>query len=100
MDCFFFGVLVQWKKGGERMFRHWLREARESFGLTQGELGRLVGISPSALGMYEQGRRRPGPKSRARIREFFRERGVEMPPPGSGDPEGDLPIGSLYGSRL
>lgn len=62
------------------MFRHWLREARESFGLTQGELGRLVGISPSALGMYEQGRRRPGPKNRARIREFFRERGVEMPP--------------------
>ena len=61
------------------MFRYWLREARESFGLTQGELGRLVGISPSALGMYEQGRRRPGPKSRARIREFFRERGVEMP---------------------
>lgn len=82
------------------MFRQWLREARESFGLTQGELGRLVGISPSALGMYEQGRRRPGPKSRARIREFFRERGVEMPPPGSGDPEEDLPIGSLYGSRL
>ena len=82
------------------MFCVWLKKSRRELGLTQRALGRETGLNPSTLGMYEQGRRRPGPKNRARIREFFRERGVEMPPPGSGDPEGDLPIGSLYGSRL
>lgn len=75
------------------MFRHWLREARESFGLTQEELGRLVGISPSALGMYEQGRRVPGPAAAARLRDFFLRRGLAMPPvPPQPERQGERPL--------
>ena len=33
--------------------------ARRSRGLSQAELARRLGISPSAMGMYEQGRREP-----------------------------------------
>lgn len=36
-----------------------IRELRTSAGLTQAELARQLGISPSAVGMYEQGRREP-----------------------------------------
>ena len=32
---------------------------RRSRGLSQAELARRLGISPSAMGMYEQGRREP-----------------------------------------
>lgn len=31
-------------------------------GMTQKELARRLGVSPSTVGMYEQGRRRPGPE--------------------------------------
>ncbi|MGN0537641.1 MAG: helix-turn-helix domain-containing protein [Acutalibacteraceae bacterium] len=36
-----------------------IRELRTKAGLTQAELARRLGISPSAVGMYEQGRREP-----------------------------------------
>ncbi|MDL2273360.1 helix-turn-helix transcriptional regulator [Oscillospiraceae bacterium OttesenSCG-928-G22] len=36
-----------------------LRELRVRKGLTQRELGELTGVSASAIGMYEQGRRQP-----------------------------------------
>ncbi len=61
------------------MFGTWLRTTRESFGLTQGELARMSGISASAIGMYEQGRRKPSPAAQARLGCFWRERGVVMP---------------------
>lgn len=61
------------------MFGAWLRRAREGFGLTQEQLGRMIGASASAVGMYEQGRRTPGAVMEARLRWFWRERGVEMP---------------------
>ena len=32
---------------------------RRKAGWNQGELARLLGVSPSAIGMYEQGRREP-----------------------------------------
>lgn len=72
------------------MYGDRLRAAREGLGMTQRELGRLVGISASAVGMYEGGRRRPGPAARERLRLFFAERGIELPPPkaGEGEPPG------------
>lgn len=36
-----------------------IRELRKQAGLTQSELAGKLGISPSAVGMYEQGRREP-----------------------------------------
>ena len=85
------------------MFSDWLREARKALDLTQRELAALVGMSPSALGMYEQGRRVPGRRARERLEGFFAARGMEMPPPPpvnlwplSFDQEsGDLGVGLL-----
>lgn len=37
-----------------------LRSARKKLGITQLELAEKLGSSPSAIGMYEQGRRAPG----------------------------------------
>lgn len=36
-----------------------IRELRKNAGMTQSELASKLGISPSAVGMYEQGRREP-----------------------------------------
>ncbi len=36
-----------------------IKELRISRGYTQAELGAMIGISPSTVGMYEQGRREP-----------------------------------------
>ena len=36
-----------------------LRKLRTDKGYTQKEFARLLGVSPSAIGMYEQGRREP-----------------------------------------
>lgn len=69
------------------MFGAWLKRAREGFGLTQQQLGRMIGASASAVGMYEQGRRMPGAVMEARLRWFWRERGVEMPEIQAGPPE-------------
>lgn len=42
-----------------KRFGNVIRELRTKAGLTQAELARRLGISPSAVGMYEQGRREP-----------------------------------------
>lgn len=39
-----------------------IRELRKKSGMTQSELAKKLGISPSAVGMYEQGRREPDNK--------------------------------------
>lgn len=44
-----------------------LRQIRSEHGLTQSELARRLGISPSAVGMYEQGRREPDGETLARM---------------------------------
>lgn len=36
-----------------------IKELRNNSGMTQSELAKKLGISPSAVGMYEQGRREP-----------------------------------------
>lgn len=40
-------------------FARRIKELRINKGYTQAELGAMLGISPSTVGMYEQGRRQP-----------------------------------------
>ena len=49
-----------------------LKELRDEHGLTQAELGKLLNISPSAIGMYEQGRREPSIEALIKIADYFR----------------------------
>ena len=48
-----------------------LKKLREEKGLTQSELGKELGISPSTVGMYEQGRRVPDVPILKRMSAFF-----------------------------
>ncbi len=48
-----------------------LRQLRKSYGITQSELARQLGISGSAVGMYEQGRREPDSTTLLKICSFF-----------------------------
>lgn len=41
------------------MLSNKIRQLRRDHGFTQKELARLLGVSPSTVGMYEQGRRMP-----------------------------------------
>ena len=53
------------------MFSQRLRELRKKRKMTQGELARLTGLSPSAIGMYEQNRREPDTQTLKRFSEVF-----------------------------
>lgn len=44
------------------MLNQRIKERREALNLTQAELAEIIGISPSTIGMYEQGRREPDTK--------------------------------------
>lgn len=44
---------------------------RKSAGLTQAELARRIHVSPSAIGMYEQGRRLPAASTLAALSQEF-----------------------------
>ena len=48
-----------------------LKKLREEKGLTQSELGKELGISPSTVGMYEQGRRVPDVPILKKMSAFF-----------------------------
>ena len=48
-----------------------LRALRKARGLTQQELGELLGVSTSAVGMYEQGRRAPDHRTLAELCRLF-----------------------------
>lgn len=48
-----------------------LKKLREEKGLTQSELGKELGISPSTIGMYEQGRRVPDVQILKKMSAFF-----------------------------
>ncbi len=61
------------------MFGYELRCRRKAAGLTQAQLGRLTGLSASAVGMLEQGRRAPSPKARARLLWALRGTGPPTP---------------------
>lgn len=48
------------------MTNHKLKQARETLGLSQAELGRRIKISPSCVSQVENGHRRPWPRFRRR----------------------------------
>lgn len=48
-----------------------LRKLRENKGLLQKQLGDALSISPSTIGMYEQGRREPDNLTLRKIANFF-----------------------------
>lgn len=48
-----------------------LKELRESRNMTQAELGRILKIAPSTIGMYEQGRREPDNETLKRLSTLF-----------------------------
>ena len=45
---------------------------RKDAGMSQAELARKLGISPSAVGMYEQGRREPSADTLVQLSKLFR----------------------------
>ena len=49
-----------------------LRQLRLERGLTQAQLARMLGVSPSSVGMYEQGRREPDGDLLARMAAVLR----------------------------
>lgn len=48
-----------------------LKQLRKCKGISQSKLGRALEVSPSAVGMWEQGRREPDCKMLSRIADFF-----------------------------
>lgn len=48
-----------------------IKELRTKAGMTQLELAKRLGVSPSAVGMYEQGRREPDNKILLKLCEIF-----------------------------
>lgn len=48
-----------------------LKRLREEKEMTQAELGKALEISPSAIGMYEQGRRTPDIPTLKKIASYF-----------------------------
>lgn len=53
-------------------FAQRLKQLRQNALLTQTELGRLLGVSASTIGMYEQGRRKPDGDMLGKISRHFR----------------------------
>ena len=64
--------------------RTWLKEARESLGLTQQQLASLVGKDITTIGKYENGKRRPSYETAKKISSilsidwtlFYEEKGA------------------------
>lgn len=72
----FFNKLVYWLcEGGfewvSSMFSVELKRLRTEYGMTQAQLANRLGISASAVGMYEQGRREPDSELLARLARMF-----------------------------
>ena len=52
-------------------FNEILKDLRTSKGLTQAELAKIIGVSPSAIGMYESGEREPNFEIEEKIADYF-----------------------------
>ncbi len=48
-----------------------LKQLRTKRGMSQSELGKIIGVSPSTIGMYEQERRLPEVPTLKKIASFF-----------------------------
>ena len=52
-------------------FRDNLKSIRETFGLSQAELGRQIGVGKSSISMYETGKREPDLNTIEAIADYF-----------------------------
>lgn len=59
------------KKEYFALFNLKLRRLRKKFKMTQAQLAKKLGISPSTIGMYEQGRREPDSEMLLKISNLF-----------------------------
>jgi transcriptional regulator with XRE-family HTH domain len=66
-------------------FGAWVRELRRRLGLTQGELGKRVGVGQGAVSKWELGRVVPPAATRARLAELAEGVGLGPPPERGGD---------------
>ncbi len=66
-------------------FGAWVRELRRRLGLTQGELGKRVGVGQGGVSKWELGRVAPPAATRARLAELADGTGVGPPPERGGD---------------
>ena len=57
------------------MFSTWLQNTRHKLNLTQQQLANALAVTPSTVGMWEQGRRLPSARAAARLRAFFTAQG-------------------------
>ena len=53
------------------MFKDMLKYLRASHNISQAELAKAVGVSPSAIGMYETGEREPSFEIEEKIADYF-----------------------------
>jgi len=64
-------VSIDWLLGGSVKFANQLRTLRNSRGLTQKDLAKLMSLSPSTVAMYETGDREPDFEVVTKIAQFF-----------------------------
>ena len=62
---------IPWKGMGMSMRGDKLRDLRKEKNLTQGQLAKAVGVSASAIGMYEQNRREPNNETLIKLCRYF-----------------------------
>lgn len=72
-------------------FSHTLASLRKAKGLTQQELSRILGLSPSSISMYERGEREPSFETMEALADFFN---VDMNYLMSGLPSTAIPYSS------
>ena len=53
------------------MFKQWLKDQRLNAGLTQTELGNLLGLTKETIAYFETGARTPGLCAMKKISDFF-----------------------------
>ncbi len=69
-------------------FAAWVRELRRRLGLTQGELGRRVGVGQGAVSRWELGKAVAPAATRRRLAELAEGTGLGPPPGRDGRGEG------------
>ena len=53
------------------MFKDMLKYLRTTHGISQAELAKIIGVSPSAIGMYETGEREPNFEIEEKMADYF-----------------------------
>ena len=73
-----------------------IRQLRKQAGLTQSELAAKLGISPSAVGMYEQDRREPDGRILSKLCGIFGVRGDHFIMSDKASPDGSIEVSEVF----